>query len=239
MCIDIHQTDFKNEDEEDKEELEKFKEASTKRLLKCRKLMFKLLDTYHNKITMGMLPQPLTFALLIASRNVMESIATKEAADYLPVSAESPSTATTVTDDNNDKGEEAELVEGEKETPDSEEKSVTHEPFSDRNILDTFETTLKWLCHAANNFVTVKIFARMMELHASEKKIPLNTENQEHLRRLFQWAGAERSKWIQDLEKTQTTLTWSNKGAMDPNVADVAKAMEVLNVKSGEDKPDK
>ncbi|KAF3941903.1 hypothetical protein ABW19_dt0203687 [Dactylella cylindrospora] len=106
------------------------------------------------------------------------------------------------------------------------------DPYDEEHIATTFENTLNWICNASNSFVTIKIFARLMQLEAQRMKIPLSDKVLEKLRRLFQWEKADRAKWAEQMEKTQTNLTWGKKKT-EANIVDMVKNLEELTVQEG------
>ncbi|KAK6334462.1 hypothetical protein TWF730_003676 [Orbilia blumenaviensis] len=210
IIMDIHQNKIKDEEQEDPTELELFKEESEGRFERSRTGLYVLLDVYNRKNGMFTMSQPLTFAMLIVSQNAMSSLAKVKGLD----------TPTPV-------------PEGvEKDDTVSVRPILARGPYDEDHIVQTFENTLQWACHASSSFVTIKIFVRLMQLEAKRIGIELSPANIENLRRLFQWENKDKGKWIEDLEKTQTTLVWRKK-KKESNIVEMVKSLEELTVAEG------
>ncbi|KAF3908910.1 hypothetical protein AA313_de0207784 [Arthrobotrys entomopaga] len=212
VMIDIHQNKIKDEAKEDPDELAAFKADSESRFEKSKSGLYNLLDAYASRNSMYTMAQPLTYAMLIASQNAMGSLVKLKGLETpTPVPAgQSPKTA-----------EEA-----------GDMSIIPRGPYDEDHVLQTFENTLKWACHASHSFVTLKIFVRLMQLEAQRLKIELSEQTQEDLRRVFQWEKKDKGKWIEDLEKTQTNLLWRKK-KNESNIVEMVKSLEELAVTDG------
>ncbi|KAK6519065.1 hypothetical protein TWF281_003754 [Arthrobotrys megalospora] len=210
VVMDIHQTRIKDEDNEEPTELGLFKDESEARFERSKTGIYVLLDVYNRKNSMFTMSQPLTFPMLIVSQNAMGSL----------VKVKDLETPTPVPE-----GEE-------KDDTESVRPILARGPYDEDHVVQTFENTLQWACHASSSFVTIKIFVRLMQLEAQRLGIELSPANVENLRRLFQWENKDRGKWIEELEKTQTSLMWKKK-KKEANIVDMVKTLEGLTVAEG------
>lgn len=207
LVLDIHQNKAKDEEQEDPTELELFKEESEARFERSKTGIYVLMDTYNRKNGMFTMSQPLTLPMLIVSQNAMGSLA----------KAKGLETPTPV-------------PEGvEKDDSASVRPILARGPYNEDHVVQTFENTLQWACHASSSFVTIKIFARLMQLEAKRLDIQLSPANIENLKRLFQWENKDKGKWIEELEKIQTNLVW-RKQKKESNIVDMVKSLEELTV---------
>ncbi|EPS45777.1 hypothetical protein H072_211 [Dactylellina haptotyla CBS 200.50] len=211
VVMDIHQNKIKDEKGEDPDELEAFKTDSEARYERSKAGLYELLERYNSRNSMYTMSQPLTYAMLIASQNAMGSLARVKGLE----------TPTPVPEGQTPKTDEA-----------GDMPIMPRGPYDEDHIVQTFENTLKWACHASNSFVTLKIFVRLMQLEVQRLKIELSESTKENLRRLFQWEKKDKGKWIEDLEKAQTNLTWRKK-KKESNIVDMVKSLEELTVQEG------
>ncbi|KAK6347482.1 hypothetical protein TWF718_005323 [Orbilia javanica] len=210
LMMNIHQNKIKDEEKEDPTEVKLFNEESEARFERSKTALYVLMDVYNRKNGMLTMSQPLTFPMLIVSQNAMGSLA----------KAKGLETPTPVPE-----GEE-------KDETESVRAILARGPYDEDHVVQTFENTLRWACHASNSFVTLKIFARLMQLEAKKLGIPLSPANVENLRRVFQWENKGKGKWIEELEKAQTSLTWRKK-KKESNIVDMVKSLEELTVEGG------
>ncbi|KAK6495109.1 hypothetical protein TWF481_003137 [Arthrobotrys musiformis] len=212
LVLDIHQNKIRGEEKEDPTELELLKEESEARFERSKTGIYVLMDIYNRRNGMFTMSQPLTFPMLIVSQNAMGSLAKIKG-------LETPTP----------------VPEGEgKETGETADPRpiLARGPYDEDHVLQTFENTLQWACHASSSFVTIKIFVRLMQLEAKRIGIQLSPTNVENLRRLFQWENKDKGKWIEELEKTQTSLVWRKK-KKESNIVDMVKSLEELTVAEG------
>ncbi|KAK6498184.1 hypothetical protein TWF506_004423 [Arthrobotrys conoides] len=210
LVLDIHQNKIKDEEQEDPTELGLFKDESEARFERSRTGIYVLMDVYNRKNGMFTMSQPLTFPMLIVSQNAIGSLAKVKGLE----------TPTPVPE-----GEE-------KDDTASVRPILARGPYDEDHVVQTFENTLQWACHASSSFVTIKIFVRLMQLEAKRIGIQLSPANNDNLRRVFQWENKDKGKWIEELEKTQTSLTWRKK-KKDSNIVDMVKSLEELTVAEG------
>ncbi|KAF3099697.1 hypothetical protein TWF569_001945 [Orbilia oligospora] len=209
LVLDIHQNKIKDEEQEDPTELELFKDESEARFERSKSGLYVLMDIYNRKNGMFTMSQPLTFPMLIVSQNAMASLAKVKGLE----------TPTPVPEG------------GEKEDT-IVRPILARGPYDEDHAVQTFENTLQWACNASTSFVTIKIFVRLMQLEAKRIGIQLSPTNIENLRRVFQWENKDKGKWIEELEKTQTSLMWRKK-KKESNIVDMVKSLEELTVAEG------
>ncbi|KAF3314387.1 hypothetical protein TWF173_004729 [Orbilia oligospora] len=209
LVLDIHQNKIKDEKQEDPTELELFKDESEARFERSKSGLYVLMDIYNRKNGMFTMSQPLTFPMLIVSQNAMASLAKVKGLE----------TPTPVPEG------------GDKEDT-IVRPILARGPYDEDHAVQTFENTLQWACNASTSFVTIKIFVRLMQLEAKRIGIPLSPANIENLRRVFQWENKDKGKWIEELEKTQTSLMWRKK-KKESNIVDMVKSLEELTVAEG------
>ncbi|KAF3268382.1 hypothetical protein TWF217_010972 [Orbilia oligospora] len=209
LVLDIHQNKIKDEEQEDPTELKLFKDESEARFERSKSGLYVLMDIYNRKNGMFTMSQPLTFPMLIVSQNAMASLAKVKGLE----------TPTPVPEG------------GDKEDT-IVRPILARGPYDEDHAVQTFENTLQWACNASTSFVTIKIFVRLMQLEAKRIGIQLSPTNIENLRRVFQWENKDKGKWIEELEKTQTSLMWRKK-KKESNIVDMVKSLEELTVAEG------
>ncbi|KAJ6255951.1 hypothetical protein Dda_9242 [Drechslerella dactyloides] len=209
VIMDIHQSTLRDLDKEDPADVAIFKADSLSRYNRSRNGLYIVLDTYHRRNSMLTMTQPFTFALLLVSQNATGSLAKIKGLETATSAPESAS------DKSGDTGVDRE--------------QIPRGPYDEDHILEIFENTLIWACHASRSFVTIKVFVRLMQLEAQRLNIELSDRVLENLRPVFQWDQEDRGKWIEDLEKTQTSLTWRKKKT-EANIVDMVKTLEQLSV---------
>ncbi|KAF3934587.1 hypothetical protein ABW20_dc0100824 [Dactylellina cionopaga] len=212
VVLDIHQNKIKDEEKEDPAELAAFKLDSQNRYERSKAGLYTLLEKYNRKNGMYTMSQPLTLAMLIASQNAIGSLAKIKG-------LETPTP----------------VPEGEKGGEDTGDRPlILRGPYDEDHVVQSFENTLRWACHASSSFVTLKIFVRLMQLEAQRLKVELSDDMKETLRGLFQWEKKDKGKWIEELEKTQTNLRWRKK-KKESNIVDMVKSLEELTVTEAQD----
>ncbi|KAF3278863.1 hypothetical protein TWF970_004407 [Orbilia oligospora] len=209
LVLDIHQNKIKDEEQEDPTELELFKDESEARFERSKSGLYVLMDIYDRKNGMFTMSQPLTFPMLIVSQNAMASLAKVKGLE----------TPTPVPEG----GDKEDII---------VRPILARGPYDEDHAVQTFENTLQWACNASTSFVTIKIFVRLMQLEAKRIGIQLSPANTENLRRVFQWENKDKGKWIEELEKTQTSLMWRKK-KKESNIVDMVKSLEELTVAEG------
>ncbi|KAF3189085.1 hypothetical protein TWF788_011206 [Orbilia oligospora] len=208
LVLDIHQNKIEDEEQEDPTELELFKDESEARYERSKSGLYVLMDIYNRKNGMFTMSQPLTFPMLIVSQNAMASLAKVKG-------LETPTPA----------------PEGDKQDT-IVRPILARGPYDEDHAVQTFENTLQWACNASTSFVTIKIFVRLMQLEAKRIGIQLSPANIDNIRRVFQWENKDKGKWIEELEKTQTSLMWRKK-KKESNIVDMVKSLEELTVAEG------
>ncbi|KAK6330413.1 hypothetical protein TWF696_003510 [Orbilia brochopaga] len=168
------------------------------------------MDTYSRRNSMQAMSQPLTLAMPVAAQNAIASLAKMKETE-IPTPAP--------------EGAESDNVDGDRE-------NGPHDSYDEDNALQTFENTLILACHASRSFVTLKIIFRLMQLEAQRLRVELSEKVTENLREIFRWELKDRGKWIEDLEKAQTALTWRTKKT-EANFVDMVKSLEGLTVQEG------
>ncbi|KAF3925731.1 hypothetical protein AA313_de0209165 [Arthrobotrys entomopaga] len=203
LLIEIHNAplDSSAVATKDPEKLSDFLQMSKRLALEAELAMYEVLERFEGKYSLEMLPEPMLVGPVIASKLAMEAFISSTT----PQPSKDNTTSTGATE-------------------------IPAESAPKRQVDSSkYEKLFNMLCTLSEQFWSMKMYARALQLSAKKLGIPIGLKTQSRLQRLFEGGEAERSQWIKEITTLQTRLTLAF-DHVENNVGDVLNELENLSI---------